>query len=732
MTNLISVKSVVSQRVRLKSDIFKKISNIKIIEQELSDFFIYFRENKKCKSIIFTHKKEISLEEIINKIDSLFHNHIKHSTVASGIVCNSSSSCSSCAVREKDPKSFKRKLIEFGILSIYSAYLFVSESILGLTIVATPFSLVAFVSVIAAIPLIKESYEDIKQKKFTLQTFMSGTLILAILFGEATAAFEIIYILRGAMLLEDYIATKSKNEIHKLVELDIQKVFVLVDGIELEVDIDELEIGDIVVCRSGDKIPVDGVIVDGSCDINEALINGRSDLAFKKIDNEVFAGTLVERGRVSIKVFKKGNETYMARVMSDVENSLALKSPAQKEADKLAAKLLKLGTGLTIGTLLITGSWLSAFSVMIVMSCPCATVLAASTAISGGIASGAKQGILIKGGEALEQVSQAEVFCFDKTGTLTTGKPIIKDILTLKNITEDELLKFASIAEFRNSHPIAKSIVAFTKDRGIEVIKYGDSEIIPGFGVKTKLNGTVILVGNRSFMSKNEISTKEIQAKAYKHLDSGNSVVFVAVDAKLLGFIALNHEVRQGTKKMIDDLRKSGVKHIALISGDEHKVANAFAKEFDFDEVYANQTPDEKADAVLKLKKKYNGVVMVGDGVNDTLAMSKADVSVSFAAGGSQSAIEVSNIAISHSHPSDVVELYNISKKTLRVVNQNYWIGTSTNLVGVGFAMFGMLSPAAAGAIHIGHTAAIMANSSKLTWHTKENSHETINKEKKA
>lgn len=723
MSNLIAIKSVASNRIRLKSDIFSKVSNIDIIQKEFSGMFLSFRENKACKSIVFTHKNSITLNEILEKLNKLFSNTIKLSIPASNAVCSSESSCSSCAVRESNPKSFNRKLIEFGVLSVYSLYLFVAESILGIAIVSTPISLVALVSIVAAIPLLQESYEDIKQGKFTLQTFMSGTLMLAIVFGEATAAFEIIYILRGAMLLEDYISTKSKNEIHKLVELDIQKVYILCDGVEIEINLDDLCLEDIVVCRSGDKIPIDGIIVKGNSEINEALINGRSESAFKQIDDEVFAGTLVERGRINIKVTKKGNETYISRVMNDVESSLAIKSPAQLEADKLASKLLKLGTGLTIGTLLITGSWLSAFSVMIVMSCPCATVLAASTAISGGIASGAKQGILIKGGEALEQVSQAEVFCFDKTGTLTTGKPIIKEIYTVEKVREKKLLEYACMAEFRNSHPIAQSIIKYAQDKNIHIEQNAKSAIIPGLGVKTTFGLETILVGNRKFLLNHKISIKSITNKSNQHLSNGDTVIYIAVNKKLLGFIALHHEVRIGTKKMIEDLRKSGVKHIALISGDEEKVANAFGKNFGFDTIYSNQSPHDKADAILELKEKYNGVVMVGDGVNDTLAMSKSDVAISFAAGGSQAAIEVSNIAISHSHPADVVELYNISKNTLKVVNQNYWIGTSTNLIGVGFAMFGMLSPAAAGAIHIGHTAAIMANSSKLTWNNKEHNH---------
>lgn len=711
----IVIKSVAGNRVRLKSNFFSTQTNIHLITGELNDVFVDFRENISCKSIVFTHKIDTSIDEIVVKINNLFLPTIKLSAPALSSLCDVDEGCIPCARTEVTSVSFRRKLLEFGLLSGYSVYLFVSESILGISIAASPFSLVAVVALVAAVPLLKESWEDIKEGVFTLETFMGGTLLFAIVFGEATAAFEIIYILRGAMLLEDYIATKSKNEIHKLIELDIQKVFIFSDEVELEIALEDLQKSDIVVCRSGDKIPVDGVICEGSCEINESLINGRSEALYKQTDEEVYAGTIVERGRIHIKVSALGNETYISRVMSDVESALAIKSPAQLEADKLAAKLLKLGTVTTLGTLFLTGSWLNAFSVMIVMSCPCATVLAASTAVSAGIAKGAKQGILIKGGEALEQVGQSEVFCFDKTGTLTTGKPMVMDIHTTTKSSEKELLQFASMAEYRNAHPLAESIVQYTKDKNIPIEQNAVSEIIPGLGVKSEFDNNHILIGNKKFLSNNKISTKSLDVEAQKNLEEGNTVAYVAVNKKLLGFIVLSHEVREGTREMIEALRTQGVKHIALISGDEEKVANAFALDYGFDTVYANQSPRDKANAVEKLKEKYHNVVMVGDGVNDTLAMSKADVAISFAAGGSQAAIEVSNIAISHSHPQDVVELYKISKDTLKVVKQNYWIGTSTNLIGVAFAAMGKLSPAAAGAIHIGHTAAIMLNSSKLT-----------------
>jgi cation-transporting P-type ATPase C len=710
MNDEIIIKSVANNRVRLKSDLFALSSNLELIENEFKDIFIDFRKNISCKSIIFKYDLNTTLDSVIERLNNLFN--ITASIPASKAICGTS--CSSCSLKKHDEKSWKRKLFEFALLSGYAIYIFVSENILGATIASTAFSLVGIISFVAAIPLLKESLEDIKQKRFTLQTFMSGTLLLAILFGEATAAFEIIYILRGGMLLEEYIANRSRQEIQNLVELDVKKVYVLIDDVEIEVNIEEIKQNDIVVCRSGEKIPVDGIITQGSAEINEAIINGRSEPEYKKESDEVFAGTVCERGRVFIKVIALGNETYISRTMREVELSLMQKSPSELEADRLANRLLKLGTALTVGTFLLTGSFSAAFSVMIIMSCPCATVLAASTAISGGIANAAKQGILIKGGDALENVSKSEVFCFDKTGTLTTGKPVITDIISLSNKDEKLLLEYAASAEYRNSHPLANSIVKYADEKNIEINQNILSEVIPGFGVKSKIDDKRLLVGNKALLNRYKISLKDYKNVSSKLLNSGKTAVYIALDDEILGVLGFTHEVRKGTKQMIEDLRQRGVKHIALLTGDEVKVANGFALDFGFDSVFANQSPKGKADAIEELKKKYKSVVMVGDGVNDTYAMSKADVAISFAAGGSEAAIAVSDVAITHSHPEDIVNLYDVSKKSLNVVNQNYYIGTSTNLAGVALSAMGRLTPVGAGLIHIGHTIGIMANSSRL------------------
>lgn len=715
--NQIKVKSVADNRVRLKSPIFSDKKNLEIIEKNLRQYLFATRLNEKCQSLIlYVDTKNIELFAFLEEVKRLFP---KISLSAAKALeqesyCPSCTSCASCSLVSTKKESWTRKLVTFSILSGYALYLFISENILGLSIAATPFSLVAGISLIAAIPLLKEAYVDIKNKKITLHSFMSFTLLLAIFGGEATAAFEIIYILRGGMLLEEYIAEKSKKEIHKLIELDMKKVYILLDDVELEVELCDVKEGDIVVARSGEKIPVDGTILEGNAQIDEAIINGRSEPSLKKEGDEVFSNTYIEKGRVYIKVSATGANTYIARVMSKVEEALAHKSPSELAADKLASRLLKLGTLLTFGTLFATGSLVRAFSVMIVMSCPCATVLAASTAISAGMAKGAKENILIKGGEYLEKVSQSEVFCFDKTGTLTTGKPIIKEIYTKENISEKELLTYALLAEGKNTHPIAKAITSYAKSLDIEEKELPSCEVYPGLGVKVQSGDEVILVGNRKLLNNYKISVKSLQSKVQKCLDNAQSIVYIVRGKELLGFLSFEHEVRSGTKQMLEELRKRGVKRLILLTGDEEKVVQSFSSQYGFDEVYSNLMPEQKAQKIQDFKQEYENVVMVGDGVNDTLAMSRSDVAISFACGGSEAAIEVSNIAITDSQPQDIIKLYDLSQKSLRVVEQNYWLGTSTNLIGVALASVGLLSPVAAGAIHIGHTVGIMTNSSKL------------------
>jgi len=620
----IAIKSHVQGRVRIKSKYFSSANEAQLFTL-LQPFVQEFRHNALARSLILVYDHtQTSLEALLALISKHFPLQLPSPATVEVLeesYCPSCTSCSRCEVAAKHPQTWRRKLITFGVLSGYALYLFIKETLLGIVVVASPFSLTPVVALVAAIPLLQEAYSDLKAKRFTLQSFMAFSLIAAIFGGEVMAAFEIIYILRGGMLLEEYTAEKSKRQIHNLIALEMKKAYVLVDDVELEVDLESIKEGDIVVSRSGEKIPVDGEIIDGKAEIDEASINGRSEPAFKEKGDVVYANTLLHRGRIYIRVSAIGENTYLSRVIAKVEASLALKSPSELSADRLAAKLLKLGTFLTAATFLVTGSWLRAFSVMIVMSCPCATILAASTAISAGIARGAKQGILIKGGESLELVAQSEAFCFDKTGTLTTGQPRLVETHLHKGVSLEEFITYAARAEQRNHHPIAEAILKEAKHLGVTCKDEEPSEILAGLGVKLVHQGTLILVGNAKLLTQNSVNVTSLHRVAQRHLELGRTVVYVSVGTNVLGCMAFEHEVREGTQAMLEGLKARGVKHLVLLTGDEAKVAHAFGKTYGFDEIYANVMPEEKADVIKALKAKYSRVVMVGDGINDTISV---------------------------------------------------------------------------------------------------------------
>jgi len=665
--NEMILKSSVSGRARFKYGAFKSTDE-KCLESLLGLHVESFRLNRACASlIVYFDPLKTTFEAIATLLEKRFETGVTmpQLSASAAAYCPSCASCSVCESKQNSPQSRRSKMWSFMALSVYALYLFVSETFLGASAFALPLHLTAVVALVAAIPLLLEAYEDIQAKRFSLHSFMAVALLGAIFGGEATAAFEIVYILRGGMLLEEYTAERSKKEIHALMALGIKKAYVLVDEVEVETDVSDIQEGDTVVARSGEKIAVDGTIVEGSAEIDESAINGRSEPAFKTFGETVYANTLVQSGRIYIRVSATGERTYLARMIAKVEASLAQKSPSEVAADRLAARLLTLGTFLTGATLLLTGSWLRAFSVMIVMSCPCATILAASTAISAGIAKGAKKGILIKGGAYLEAVSRSEVFCFDKTGTLTTGEPKLVHSLCSEGISPHDLLCTAALAEHHNAHPIGVAITKAAELAGFTCNENNPSDIFAGLGVRLKDHAGDITVGNAKWMAQNGVDISPLHVQSTQAFLEGYSVVYVARETRLLGFLSLEHTVRAGTSAMLQGLRKRGVKRLVLLSGDEETVARAFGRTYGFDEVHADVMPEEKAHVIEALKARYSNVVMVGDGINDTLAMSKADVAISFASGGSEAAIEVSNIAVTDSNPDAILHLFDLYKKEL-------------------------------------------------------------------
>lgn len=576
----------------------------------------------------------------------------------------------------------------------------------------SPLSLMGIVAMIAAVPLLQEAWrETFKERRFTIHQFLAFSLLLGIFMGEALAAFEIIYILRAGMLLEEYVANRSRRAIREMLEVAVKDAHVLVEGREIETPIEALRRGDLVVVRTGEKIPIDGDIEKGEALLNEASITGKSEAVYKAVGDGVYAGSYVDKGVIYVHALKVGGDTYLARIAALVEASLDQKAPLQHRADVLAARLLKLGTLATVATLAITRSFSRAFAVMIVMSCPCATILAASTAVSAALHNAARRRILVKGGVYLEKIGDADVYCFDKTGTITTEEPVVTSVIAGD---EKALLYWAASAELHNPHALASAVLRRARELEIVPEQHSMSEHILGNGIMATVLGSTILLGNRRMMSTGNIDLAEYEQAAQGLIAQGETAVYVAKDGHLLGVIGISHRVRPGAREVVDRLRSGGVKRIVLVSGDERPVAEGLSRQLGLDACYAELLPEDKARVLDQLRRESGTLVMVGDGVNDALALSEADIGIAMGAGGSEVAIEVADIALADSDMRNLIYVRDLSKATLRIAEQNYYLAVGTNLAGVLLGALGRLTPAMGGMIHIAHTLGIMLNSSRL------------------
>ncbi len=586
--------------------------------------------------------------------------------------------------------------------------------VLGLGVAQGLLSPLGLVVLAASLPMLKEAWRQRKQGTLSLEGFLGGSIVLAAAMGEALTALEILWIDSGAGLLKAWIGERSRRAISDILAVTSRSTYLLVDGLEVEVPVDQVRQGDTVVLHTGEKVAVDGRVVKGQALVDESPINGRAEFIMRAKGDEVFAGTLVREGVIYVRAEKVGDETYLARVLAMVEDSLQNKAPIQGVADDLARKLIKLGGAATLATLLITRSFWRAFTVLLVMACPCATVLAASTAISAAISAAAKRRILIKGGRYLEQVGELDTACFDKTGTITTTHPAVEHITVLGEAGPEEMVYLAASAELHNSHPLARAVMDQAQRMGVEPGRHAVCEYFLGQGVRAELEGSQILVGSRGLMRRFAVSLKRA-GQAISSLErQGLTPLLVARDGELLGCLGLAIPARAEAPWMLDQLSRRGVEHRVMITGDSQTSAQALCDQLDFDQCFYEVMPQEKARIVQGLREQGRGVMMVGDGINDALALAQADVGVAMGAGGAEVAIEAADIALVDDDLGGVVYVRGLSQATLQVVRQNFWLATGSNLAGMIAGALGVLNPIAAGLLHIGHTLGILANSSRL------------------
>jgi len=512
-----------------------------------------------------------------------------------------------------------------------------------------------------------------------------------------TSAIIITFIILGKWL-EAVTKGKASEAIKKLIGLQPKTAIVIRNGKEIEIPIKDVVVGDIIVVKPGQKIPVDGIVIDGISSVDESMITGESIPVEKKKGDTVIGATINKHGSFKFKATKVGKDTVLNQIIKLVEEAQASKAPIQRLADKVSSYFVP---AVIIIAILAFISWyfilgqsfifsLSIFIAVLIIACPCALGLATPTAIMVGTGKGAENGILIKGAEALENAHKLTTIVFDKTGTLTEGKPIITDILAVDKLNKKEILKYAAISEKRSEHPLAEAIVNKAKEEKMKIPDAEFFEAIPGYGIIAKYNKNEILFGNRNLMKKYKIKIETFEEKISNLENEGKTVMILAINKKVTGLVAVADTLKEFSKQAVQKLNKMG-KEVIMITGDNKRTANAIARQLGIDYVLAEVLPKDKEKEISKLQKKGKIVAMVGDGINDAPALAKADIGIAIGA-GTDVALETGQIVLVKNDLRDVVTAIDLSNYTIKKIKQNLFWAFFYNSIGIPIAA-GLLYP---------------------------------------
>lgn len=506
--------------------------------------------------------------------------------------------------------------------------------------------------------------------------------------------FETAGVIIALIMLGKYLETRSKGKtseaIKKLVGLQPKTAIVIQGKEEITIPIEEVEEGDIILVKPGEKIPVDGEVVEGHSSVDESMLTGESIPVEKNVGDNLVGASINKNGLLKFKATKVGKDTALAQIIKLVEEAQGSKAPIAKLADIIAGYFVPIVMAIAVVSGLlwyITGSSavfsLTIFISVLVIACPCALGLATPTAIMVGTGKGAELGVLIKSGVALESAYKIETIVFDKTGTITEGKPRVTDIVTRDNFDEDKLLQMAATAEKGSEHPLGEAIVKGAEEKSISLLDSKDFYAIPGHGIEVKIEDNKVLLGNEKLMMDRNIELV-LKDDAERLADEGKTPMFIAINDRLEGIIAVADVVKENSKEAIKRLHDMGIE-VAMITGDNKRTAAAIAKQVGIDIVLAEVLPQDKANEVKKLQEKGKKVAMVGDGINDAPALAMADIGIAIGS-GTDVAMESADIVLMKSDLLDVVTAIKLSKSTIRNIKQNLFWAFAYNTAGIPLA----------------------------------------------
>jgi len=575
-----------------------------------------------------------------------------------------------------------------------------------------PWLLLAAV-ILGGYPIFRSVVRALRRRQVTSHALMTLGIVGALAIGQYAAAAVIVFFMRVAEFVERYTRDRSRQAIKELLKLAPETARVERDGREVEVPAGDVQRGDLVLVKPGERIPVDGIVVDGYATVNQAPITGESVPVEKDVGGQVFAASICERGALRIRAERVGADTTFGQILRLVEQAEAAKAPVQRFADRFTAYYIPVVVAVAAVTYLVTGNATAAVATVLV-ACSCAIAMATPITVLAAVGRAAQCGIVIKGGRYLEALAKVDTVVMDKTGTVTVGRPEVAKVVPLDGRSEAEVLRMAASLERRSEHPLAGAVVREAERLRLSLDEPRDFRVYPGEGVVGTVAGAGVLCGTERLMTRAGLAIPPpVHTRVEELAGDGKSVVLLARAGQLVGLIALADRLRPEVTVALEALRRLGVRHLLLLSGDRREVAAAVARQLGI-EFEAEVLPADKLGVIERLQREGRVVAMVGDGINDAPALAQADVGIAMGAAGTDAAIEAAHVALMRDDWWAVPEAVRIGRCAFRTIQQNLWFTAGYNVVGMALAAAGWLPPIAAAAAQSLPDVAVMLNSSRL------------------
>ncbi|MGW8123604.1 heavy metal translocating P-type ATPase [Roseivirga echinicomitans] len=533
-------------------------------------------------------------------------------------------------------------------------------------------------SLLAGYPTFLKAFQAARLKMFSIELLVTIAVVGALIIGEYIESAAVTFLFLFGTYLEGRSLEKARASLKSLMEMAPLEATVIRNGLRAVIMAEEVVKNDLVVIQTGEKIPIDGRVVSGKASVNEAAITGESIPTSKAKDDQVFSGSILDSGYLEVIAEKVGEDTTFSKIIELVEEAQEGKAKTQRFLEKFAAVYTPGIMALSLLVWAITQDVHLSLT-FLVIACPGALVISAPVSIVAGIGNGARNGILIKGGEVMENLAKLNAIVFDKTGTLTKGKPEVTAIKAF-GITEDELLLMAAEAEVISEHHLGRAIVKEAERKALKLInKPTDMTVLKGRGIEVSLDGKSLYIGNRKGLSQNEVPIEtEVESYATQQEKAGNTAVFIADDKKVLGIISIADTVRETAKETIQQLKSFGINHLVMLTGDNQHTANIVGQQLGMDRVYAELLPEDKARKVKECMGKGINLAMIGDGVNDAPAIASADVGIAMGVAGTDIAMETADVVLMADKLDKLIHALKLSKATVRNMKQNMFFAIAT------------------------------------------------------